>query len=233
MCELIQAREHHHRTARGTPCAGEVVKRVAFHTIVILVCTSMFFPLLAQNQPLSSHNRVVSDRTLGISFLQVGKITRESHSIYQMLIESDHGVIEHATAEIFLAQRPSVDLPGSYGGQLYLNDVKSKLLSENVVAVDTLIVHGLKFRRDYWAVYAGMGMWEGVINCYAFGGQQYYNVSLDVGINAGKPGEDVNGQTLDTHLLRNRVAKIICDSHEPAVQKFNELLLSFQLTQTK
>lgn len=121
-------------------------------------------------------------------------------------------------------------MSGSYGGTVYLDTPMAMSVSENLVKVDSVQTDGLWFRREYWAVYAGMGAWEGVINCTAFLNGQYYVLSLHADIELGKPGEVADGKSVSAEQLRARVADVLSDGREPAVRAFNDLLSSFHVT---
>ncbi len=185
----------------------------------------------AQNQSLIIRDSVVSDRVLGIAFLRIAPLSGNSSRGYTMLLESATGAMRYSTVRVSVSQGPFVDLSGSYGGRLNLDSPATGHLMDNIVGIDTLFINGLTFRREYWAVYAGMGMWEGVINCYASRREQYYTLSLNSDISAGKPGEIEAGQTLDEGKLRSRVSNALRDPREPIVQKFNALLQSFHVSQ--
>ncbi len=185
----------------------------------------------APDQSLNFQSNIVTDRTFGISFAKIGRISGNTASGYTMSLASASGTIRQATSTVSVTQRQFVDLSGSYGGRFFLDDTNVTRILGDRVAVDTLLVGGLKFRREYWAVYAGMGMWEGVVNCYAFSSRHYYTLSLEADIHAGKPGEVVEGHKLDGGYLRAKVADALRDNREPIIRKFNELLSSFRLKQ--
>lgn len=69
-----------------------------------------------------------------------------------------------------------------------------------------------------------------MINCYALHNRQYYVVSLNVDVTLEKPGEVVEGGMLTSELLQTRLVDILNDGQEPAIQKFNDLLSSFQIS---
>jgi hypothetical protein len=141
---------------------------------------------------------------------------------------SSHGV--SAVAEVSVSDRLFVDLPGSYGGRLYLDSPPAGRILPSRVMVDSVVTAGCKFRREYWAVYAGMGMWEGVINCYARVGGRYYIVSLIQATPLGKPGEQVDGKPLGAEELKTRLLSSLRDSTGVLVGRFADLLSSVQIT---
>jgi hypothetical protein len=173
---------------------------------------------------------MMTDQTLGISFLRLGQAARQNENGYRMYLQSASGKIRQAMAQVSVSQRVVVDLPGSYGGMMYLDEPKAKALLKNRVNVDSVTIGGLQFRREFWAVYAGMGAWEGVINCYAFHNGQYYVLSLNAQLTLGKPGEVIDGKRINAEHLRTRLAGILNDNREPVIQRFNDFLSAFQVS---
>jgi hypothetical protein len=178
----------------------------------------------------ASRDSMMTDQSLGISFLRIGKTAWQDGNGHRMCLQSPGGNIRLATAGVSVSPRPFVDLSGSYGGRLYLDEPKARPLLKNRVKIDTVNIDGLRFRREFWAVYAGMGQWEGVINCYAFHNRQYYVLSLNADISLGKPGEVVDGARISAGLLRTRLVGILDDSREPVIQSFNDFLSTFQVS---
>ena len=203
-----------------------------FVAMIILLWTSTVYGTgqVDTARSIDSPKSMVTDRTLGISFLKIGSAPRRIEKEYRMSLQNPGAKIRLATAGVSVSRRPYVDLSGSYGGKLYLDTPKTRSLLRNRISIDTVDVGGLRFRRELWAVYAGMGMWEGVINCYAFSNRQYYVLSLNVDIPMGKPGETVAGERMNTELLRSRLAKMLGDKQVPAIKTFNELLQSFEVS---
>jgi hypothetical protein len=178
----------------------------------------------------ASGDSMMTDQTLGISFLRIGKAAWQDENGHRMCLQSPGGNIRLAMAGVSVSPRRFVELSGSYGGRLYLDEPKARPLLKNRVKVDTVNFGGLRFRREFWAVYAGMGQWEGVINCYAFHNRQYYVLSLNADISLGKPGEVVDGARMIAELLRTHLAGILNDSREPVIQSFNDFLSTFQVS---
>ena len=207
------------------------VQRYSFAVFLSFAVSSLTNAQTGGNQLLSSKDAVVIDQALGISFLKPGQAVRQGNNGYEFSLQSSSGNIRQAVASILISQKPSVDLSGTYGGRLSLDAPEARRLLENVVKVDTIVLRGLVFRRELWAVYAGMGAWEGVVNCYALRNNQYYNLCLNVGVNAGKPGETEGGEAVSAKALQARVAGVLTDAREPVIQQFNSLLSSFQLNQ--
>ena len=172
---------------------------------------------------------MVTEQTAGISFLKIGHPLSNTASEYVMALQSSGGSIRSATAGVSVSEKRFVYLPGSCGARLYLDDADAQPLLKNRVNIDTVRIAGLQFRREFWAVYAGMGQWEGVINCYAFHNNQFYTLSLNAGVSLGKPGEVVDGVKISGELLRSRMADILNNTQEPVIQMFNDLLSSFRV----
>ena len=178
-----------------------------------------------------SQQAIVTDHVLGISFLKIGKEIGRNDGEYKMSLQNPGGSIGPATAGISVTPRRFVDLSGSFGGRLYLDEPSARSLMKNRAKVDTVEINGVPFTREYWTVYAGIGQWEGVISCYAFRNGQYYELSLNVDCALGKPGEVVDGKPVSADRLKERLAQVLNDRGEPVVKKFNELLSSFQFSQ--
>ena len=178
-----------------------------------------------------SSDSVFSDRSLGISFLRAGQASRHFENGYGISLRSEKGGIRNASAAISLSSRPTVDLPGSYGGKLYLDNLKAHTLLKSRIRVDSIDVGGVPFRREYWAVYSGMGAWEGSINCYALRNGRYYVISLTTDCILGKPGQEVGGKKMTSQGLQTRMVNILSDPQESVVQQFNTLLSSFRISE--
>lgn len=128
--------------------------------VTILLSWTSTISVLAQvdkTRSPASQDSVMTDKTLGVSFLRIGSAIRHEGTGYSMSLQEPGGKIGLAIAGVSVSSRPVVDLSGSYGGKLYLDDPKAKSLLKNRVKVDTVNVGGLLFRREFWAVYAGMG----------------------------------------------------------------------------
>ena len=119
------------------------------------------------------------DGVLGIAFMRVGVLEKTDSSTYRMTLQSaKNSSAQTAIAQVSATDRLFVDLPGSYGGRLFIDTQSDSHLFANRVKVDSVNTGQQNFRREYWIVYAGMGMWEGVINCSKQEGGRYYVVSL-------------------------------------------------------
>lgn len=185
-----------------------------------------------QMEPASSptaRDTIMTDRNTGVSFLRIGQPAGAGEKRNMMYLQSSTGRIKLATAGVSISPRLFVDLSGSFGGSVYLDEPNAASLLKNIVDVDTIDIYGLRFRREYWAVYAGMGQWEGIINCSALHNNQYYVLSLNADISLGKPGEVVEGETLNAESLRTRLLEILNDNQESVVRRFYNLLASLQI----
>ncbi len=178
-------------------------------------------------QPAS--NRIV-DEALGIAFNAMGGMEKSDGSTYRTTSLSPPGSSSHsALAQIAVSDRLYVDLPGSFGGRVYLDMPSASRVLQYRVLVDSVSAGGCAFRREYWTVYAGMGMWEGVINCYARTWERYCIVSLDQAVPLGKPGEDVNGTPVTGEDVKSRLLSSLRDPSNDLVARFTSLLSSVQI----
>ena len=178
----------------------------------------------------TGRDSLVTDPALGIAYLQIGPSARHGQHELALSLQSPVGSIRGAVLTVCRSQKPFVDLSGSFGGRMDTDDPKITSLLENRVRVDTVELAGLRFRREFWAVYAGMGEWEGVITCYAPHDGVYYVLSLHTGVNLGKPGEVVDGTPIGAEPLRRQLANMLFDDREPLVRRFNDFLSTIQLT---
>jgi hypothetical protein len=196
----------------------------------------VFFALLLNCAPIVNrcraqqpeHPRVV-DEALGIAFNAIGTMQKSDSATYSMTSLSSYSSSLHALAEISVSNRLFVDLPGSYGGRVYLDAPSASRLPRSRAMVDSVSTGRYTFRREYWTVYAGMGMWEGTINCYTDVGGRYYIVSLDQIALLGKPGEDVDGQPLVGEEIRAKLLSSLRDSTSELMGRFTALLSSVQI----
>ena len=131
---------------------------------------------------------------------------------------------------IFVSQQPFVYLPGTYGGRFYFETDKTPNTAADHVRGDSVTVNGIRFARDYWAVYAGMGQWETVDNCYTIHGGRCYTISLTRNFKTVMPGQTVNGTRTTKEQLRSSLIGKMRDTSNVNVKSFNELLKSFSIT---
>lgn len=185
-----------------------------------------------QNKESSSKRfNVYSSSTYGFKVQYQGTLVRQGSDEYIIDLPASTGQANPSSkAHIFVAQQPFVYLPGTYGGRYYFNEGNTGLNASDQVQGDSVNVNGLKFARDYWAVYAEEGQWETVINCYALHAGQYYIVSLERDLAAGMPGEKVNGVTIAKQQIRARLISALRDTTDSYVRSFNQILDSFTLT---
>ncbi|MCL4511681.1 MAG: hypothetical protein M1470_11490 [Bacteroidetes bacterium] len=203
--------------------------RLANSFIFILAISCITYSQEAESYK-SSQSKVIKDDVLGISFPEIGKVEKVDSSSYRMILNTtNEGSRVSPVARISVSSRLFVDLPGSYGGRLYLDSPRARRLLKNNVYIDTIESGPVKFTRQYWTVYAGMGTWECVVNCYARESSNYYIISLSKNVTAGKPGEHVDGKQLTAGQIKARLLSSLRDTSNVMVQQFNKLVTSFQI----
>ncbi|MFA6542229.1 MAG: hypothetical protein WCT99_11555 [Bacteroidota bacterium] len=186
------------------------------------------FTLHAQEK--NKAGAVIHNTGMGISFAAAGPVNTIDSVTYQIPLESSgNSQTRSAVVTISASDKMFVDLPGSYGGRLYLDTPAASNFSANRLAADSVYTEQSAFCREYWAVYAGMGMWDGVINCYTKVDGHYYVVSLNRQISAGKPGEEVNGAQLRSEDLQKNVFNTLQDSTDELVNDFTSLLRTVRI----
>ncbi len=174
---------------------------------------------------------VYSDQDYGFKVQYQGTLVKRDSDEYVInLPSSTEQAYSGSRVHIYVAQQPFVDLPGTYGGRYYFDEGTSRMTASDREQGDSVNVNGLEFARDYWAVYAGMGQWETVINCYALHNGQYYVVSLEHDFFTPKPGEIVNGSPIPEEQIRARLIGALHDTTNSYVRSFNEILRSFSVT---
>lgn len=194
--------------------------------------------ILLSGKTATSQTKEASARQLSVYTSSAHKFTVSYHGT---LIKkgNDEYVIKPAASNamtgrnevrIFVTQRPFVYLPGTYGGRYYFEAGKGPGMTSDYVTGDSVTVNGIRFARDYWAVYAGMGQWETVDNCYAFYDSQYYTISLTRDFNTPMPGEKVNGVAASKSQIRDGLIDKMRDSTNVYVKDFNQILRSFSIT---
>lgn len=166
----------------------------------------------------------------GVSFQKVGQIAASDSSSYSLILgnaspESGTKPVAH----ISVASQLYVDLPGSYGGKLYYESPDMKNLTASRVQSDSFDNGSVKFTREYWVVYAGMGAWEEVINCYTQQNGRYYIVSFSQDVMLGKPGMEVEGKQITRKEIRAKAIASLTDTTNLALKQFNELLTSIRI----
>ncbi len=206
-----------------------MTKRLIFTIVLVigLLCTANGQIITSAQQ---DHNSRVQNDVLGISFAKVGTVVQHDSSTYNItLLSSGTSPVQSAIAHVSVSDRLFVDLPGSYGGRVYFDSPSAAMLFKNRVMVDSVNTGQQNFRREYWVVYAGMGMWDSVINCYVHQKGRYYIVSLVQDKPIGKPGEIVEGKPLTAEELKLKVVSSLQDTTNSIVDEFNKLLYSFQI----
>jgi hypothetical protein len=206
-----------------------MIDRPIFTKVIVIFLLCFVF---CQNK--SNAQQVVSDYfhddVLGIAFAKIGTVVKVDNSTYHILLQSsENSPVHPAVVQVSTTDRLFVDLPGSYGGRLFFDSPSASQLFQNRIFADSVNTGQLNFRREYWVVYAGMGMWEGVINCYTQKGGEYYVVSLIQNLSVGKPGEEVDGKPLTFENLKGKVFQSLHDTTDVIVNEFTTLLTSFQV----
>lgn len=172
----------------------------------------------------------IQNDVLGISFTKIGTVVQLDSSTYTLALSlSGTTTAKSAIAQVSVSNRLFVELPGSYGGRFYLDTSSATQILKNRVIVDSVNTGRQNFCREYWVVYAGMGMWDCVINCYVQGKGRYYIVSLVQDKQIGKPGEIVDGKPLKAEDLKLKIVSSLQDTNDRVVNDFNKLVSSFQI----
>ena len=192
-----------------------------FFTAALIVS----FLITTNGQTNSSQNSKdsISDKSLGISFIKEGSVTQSGNNTYNIVLSSS------ATAHVSAVNKLFVDLPGSYGGRVYFDSPVGEKMMHNRILIDSVNTGQQKLKREYWAVYGGMGMWDCVINCYTYINGKYYIVSMVQDKMIGKPGEIRNGKHVSSTELKMKILSSLQDTTNTVVKKFNSLLTSFQI----
>lgn len=203
-----------------------VMLSVSFSVIFLLSAGA----IAAKEKQDGSKQSFVST-TYGFKIQYEGTLVHESKDEY-VIKSFDAGSQTAMSSEVhvFVSQRPFVYLPGTYGGRYYFDDdLRSKAFSSRVIS-DSMDINGLKFVRDYWAVYGGEGHWEGVINCYTFHDGQYYTISMVHNFLTNLPGELVNGSRTTKQQMQSKLTEAMRDTANSYVDGFNKILASFSIT---
>ena len=203
------------------------MKKKLFFTVVLitgLICTGNSQII---NRNSNDNMKKIQDDSLGIFFKKIGPVLQVDKSTYKIILSSDNSNVESAAAQVSVSGRLFLDLPGSYGGIVYL-DSSSTDFYRNRIMVDSFKTKNENFIREYWAVYDGMGMWDCVINCYKKVRDEYYILSLIQDKQIGKPGEISEGKSLTSEELKLKIVFSLKDTTEAIIKQFNELVSSFQ-----
>jgi hypothetical protein len=197
----------------------------------VLLIAGLFLNAYGQikkNAPTDNLPRI-QNNDLGISFAQLGLVKLINDSTYNITFTSHDVLSPKAVAEISTTNRLFVSLPGSYGGRLYLDSPNEIKIFKNRILLDSVNTGNKTFQRSYWAVYAGMGMWDCVINCHVKQNEKYYVVSLVQEKHLGKPGEIVDGKAITTKELQSKALSALRDTNNDIISKFNKLLSTVQI----
>ena len=194
------------------------------------VCTLAFVMCAVGPVHGQVERTIYKDDALGVAFAELGAVERVDSTTYRITLQSSGASsVRSAQAQVSASDRLFVDLPGSYGGRLYLDEPTASRFMDNRVLVDSVTTGYASFRREYWAVYAGMGMWDCVINCSAQRDGHFYIVSLIQDRPIGKPGEEMEGKPLSGEALKAKVLTSLRDTTDVIVNKFDALLASVQI----
>lgn len=131
---------------------------------------------------------------------------------------------------IFINQEPSVYLPATYGGRLFLTNRLSADILSNRYVIEEDTINGLIITKEFWLVYGGMGSWDTIINCYTKYQNKYYTISFIHQFLSGIPGEIIDGKVVTKRELIEKTIKIMKDNRNKSVKAFNNLLSSFSIS---
>lgn len=188
---------------------------------------------LSAPQEKSAANRVqtYTSQTAGFRVNYRGTVTSSGKSGVSITLPAAPSAnSSNAFVRISSSNKPFVYLPGTYGGDYYFEESNGGEISSDRVPGDSVTVNGLNFAKDYWAVYAGMGQWETVINCYALYNGQYYVVSLRQDFRTNLPGSIINGTRVTQSQMRDSLVNKMRDTTNAYVKTFNQILNSFSIT---
>lgn len=200
--------------------------------LTLALSTGLLFIANGQNKISVQKNleNRIQDKNLGISFAKVGNVVKQDSITYRITLTSSSSYPpQTAIALVTTSNRLFVDLPGSYGGRLYFNSPAGTKFLRNRILADSVNNGHQIFHREYWAVYAGMGMWDCVINNYFQNNGKYYIVSLVQDKQLGKPGEISNGKTLTNEGLKLKALASLQDTTNNIVNEYNKLISSFHI----
>lgn len=204
----------------------QIVNRTLVAFVLCCVCAHV------ESNAQQEARAIFRDDTLGIAFAKIGAVEKIDNATYRIMLPSSDKmqIGTPAIAEVSATDRLYVDLPGSYGGRVYYDTPSATRLFQNRVLIDSVLVGQQNFHREYWIVYAGMGMWESVINCYMQETGRYYIVSLLQEVRAGKPGDDVDGLQLTAEGVQKNVLSALRDTTNTIVGEFTTMLNTVQIS---
>ncbi|MCL4540012.1 MAG: hypothetical protein M1378_10545 [Bacteroidetes bacterium] len=201
--------------------------------VLFLGTIFLFFGRTANSQTKEAGGKqlsVYTSNTHRFTISYHGTLIKKSSDEYVVKPAALNGMNDRNEVHIFVTRRPFVYLPGTYGGRYYFDASPNSNGSSDFARGDSVTVNGLRFARDYWAVYAGMGQWETVDNCYALQDGQYYTISLTRDFNTAMPGAKVNGVATSKAQMRAGLIERMRDSTNVYVRSFNQVLRSFSIT---
>ena len=166
----------------------------------------------------------------GITLPLTGPLEHPADGVVrERLMPDQRSGVQEAFIDAVLTGHPSIDLPGSYGGRMLLDSPAASSIAESIVKTDIVTTADRTWRREYRAVYAGMGMWDCVVRCFTDADGQDLSLTLVQTVSAGKPGEEVNGAALRTDDVRTTLLARMQDASSPAVQRLTALLGSLRI----
>ncbi len=199
--------------------------------VVTFVFATMLVSRAQSGKSGATKFKVYTNPSAAFTFKYQGTVARkDSNECSIELPLAENSGTGRAVVRVFTSQRPFVYLPGTYGGKYYFSSNENNLMAADRVTGDSVSVNGLRFAQDYWAVYAGMGQWETVDNCYSYHDGRYYVISLSRNLRTGMPGEIVNGIRTSKSLMRTTFIDRMRDTTNTYVQSFSQILKSFSLT---
>lgn len=196
----------------------------------ILILFTAPYLLVAQELKSNSlkNNLMIEDRGMNLSFLNIGNARKVDSTTYSIDIEASDNV-RRASIEIAVTGALFVNLPGTYGGRLFLNPSTPGQVMKSLVLSDSVWLNQNKFERQYWVSYAGMGLWEGVINCYRKENGKYYVVSLVQDESLGQPEKKVDSGSGTFEFLQMKMLKSLLDTTSVTVKLFNRVAGSLKI----
>jgi len=206
-----------------------IIQIISLLILASLLEAEIVFAQGALNQLLNKA-RSYHNPSYGFKIRYFGELEEQNpKQVVIKLPKFEEDQVPQSYITISVEKQPFVDLPGTYGGRLYLNtDSPSALLQDRYV-VEHVVINGLAFIKEYWLVYGGMGNWDTVINCYTKQNGRYYVISLHYPFLSGVPGKVVNGRKISKGELITKGLKAMHDNNNDYVQAFNTVLSSFSI----
>src|SRR5512135_1754297 len=119
--------------------------RMFRNSLSVLVMVCLFSPVHAQGEKsaLQESGTRLRDDALGVTFAAPATPTKIDSASYSIQLHS-------ASAQVSATDRLFIELPGSYGGRLYLDAPSASRFLENRLLVDSVTTDYVSFRREYW-----------------------------------------------------------------------------------